>query len=230
MAAVKNFSKPAFEFAGNNKIPLISLRWFLSPRVCDLFHEINRDYLNSIDEALRTSIYTFFKDKGSNTWHDGRYSDVIEFIERDEIVGDIIRHFNIVIRRSFVGLIETGDIIFLFANDNNSFEVLDEIAEFNNLRGRLHFYQDQEDVWYLELLQPGINQGPEFKFFVPDRIMRQWSEFSLNRGVAVNLKQQYFSRIFIFRGQQNNSLPFMVVNPDQEWLQTVRDRIENDDL
>ena len=40
-------------------------------------------------------------------------------IEGDEIVGDIIRNFNIVIRRSFVGLIETGDIIFLFANDDN---------------------------------------------------------------------------------------------------------------
>lgn len=36
--SIEDFSKPAFEFAANNKIPLISLRWFFPDHICDQFH------------------------------------------------------------------------------------------------------------------------------------------------------------------------------------------------
>lgn len=230
VASVESFSKPAFEFAGNNKIPLLSLRWFLTSRVCNLFHHIDSPYINSIDNDVRESLYTFLKDKSENTWQDDRYETIREFIAEDEIVGEIIRSFNIIARRSMVGLIETGDIIFLFANQADSFDVLNNVEAFDSLVARLHFYAEQEEVWYLELVDRSLERRIEFKFFVPDHIMKQWLDFQLDRGVALDIKQRYFSRIFLFRGREQRRLPFLLINIDEEWLGQARERLRNRNL
>lgn len=36
IASIEDFSRSAFEFAANNKIPLLSMRWFLSNSTCNL--------------------------------------------------------------------------------------------------------------------------------------------------------------------------------------------------
>ena len=40
VACIGGFTKPAVEFAANNKIPLLSLEWFLSPSIIDEFQRI----------------------------------------------------------------------------------------------------------------------------------------------------------------------------------------------
>ncbi|MBO9683180.1 MAG: hypothetical protein J7502_11020, partial [Flavisolibacter sp.] len=78
------------------------------------------------------------------------------------------------------------------------------------------------NVWTLELFDGGRNS--EFRFIVPDRIMRMWKDYSLDRNVAIDLKERFFSRIFIFtRQQEQGQLPFVVVNIDREWLDTIRE-------
>ena len=58
--------------------------------------------------------------------------------------------------------------------------------------------------------------------------MQQWREFNLDKNVALNLKEEYFSRIFIFTGDHTPShLPFFVVNIDKPWLDNLRDEREN---
>lgn len=224
VASIEEFSKPAFEFAANNKIPLISLRWFLSDRVCKLFHTITKEYMESIPDDLRNNLYTFLKDKSTFSWYETKYSNVINFIERDNTIGEIISYFNTVINKSFVGLIETGDLIFLFANQTDSFELLNERIRFTGLKAQLHYFTNSPDVWKLELID-GFNheRNPEFKFYLPRAIMSQWKEFKMDANAALNLKDRYFSRIFIFRGVRNNSeLPFFVVNIDSRWLNRLR--------
>lgn len=228
VASVEEFTKNAFEFAANIKISLISLRWFLSERVCNLFTNINQAYLDEIPHALRNQLYSFLKNKANNSWNDATYSDVISFITTDNIIGDIIQHFNIVIQKSYVGLIETGDLIFLFANQIDSFELVNANINFNQFKARIHWKSENLGVWELELINNNevIEINPKFKFHVPDRIMRQWQEFSLDKNVAINLKEQYFSRIFIFKGSQSqNELPFFLVNIDEPWLSNLNEQI-----
>ena len=174
VASVEEFSKPAFEFAANNKIPLISLRWFLDAPICNLFSSITKDYSDNIEEVLRHQLYTFLKDKGKSTWNNSTYSDVISFLNSDNVIGEIITNFNSVINRSFVGLLETGDLIFLFATQEHSFDFIDHELYFNgnSVRARLYFNPDTPDVWELELIDPHIrnqnNMISVLRFYVPN--------------------------------------------------------------
>lgn len=221
VASVEHFSASAFEFAANNKIPLLSMRWFLSDSICNLFHNILLPYVNSIPQPLRNRIYSTLKDKRKDASY--QHEGVREFIQRDNIIGRIIREFENKIDTSFIGLIETGDLIFLFAEGESSINFLSQQSRFEGVRAQIHYYRQQPNVWTLDLVDG--NRHSEFKFFVPDRIMKMWREYSLDKAVAINLKEQFFSRIFIFTRQQGNrQLPFFVVNIDREWLDNIREQ------
>lgn len=221
VATVEEYSSSAFEFAANNKIPLFSLRWFLPAKVCNLFHSIDLRYLNSLPLRLREELYAFLKSKDRNAIY--QFEGINTFIERDAIIGEIIRRFRNVIDRTFIGLIETGDLIFLFSDNENSFNFLYNQRRFEGLRAQIHYYRQEPNVWLLELFDGDRNS--EFRFIVPYRIMRMWREYSLDKNVAIDLKQRFFSRIFIFTRQQQDErrLPFVVVNIDQEWLDNIRE-------
>lgn len=224
VATVGDFSKPAIEFASNNKITLLSLKWFLDESTISRIYTINQDYLNGINTDLQGEIYSYLKDKKRDAEYANRNQHAISFIERDQLIGEIIRSFNAVINCSFVGLIETGDLIFLSANQSDSFELLDEM-KFDGLKAQIHYYPDKPNIWLLTILDNNFNsvKNPEFKFFVPERIMNMWRQYGLDRNIAISLKQEFFSRIFIFSKPRQNKLPFFVVNIDRDWLNEVRE-------
>ena len=49
----------------------------------------------------------------------------------------------------------------------------------------------------------------------------------LDRAKAVQIKSQFFSRIFIFNRGIRPELPFFIIDIDKEWLNHVREREEN---
>ena len=62
---------------------------------------------------------------------------------------------------------------------------------------------------------------------VSDLMRGKWKKFNLDKDVAIDLKEEFFSRIFIFTGQRSNGgLPFFVVNIDRQWLNEIRDEEE----
>lgn len=222
VASVEKFSSSAFEFAANNKIPLLSLRWFLPEGVCDLFHTIDSRYLNSIAQPLRNNLYEFLKNKNRDAIYE--YDNVRRFLQRDNTIGEINRSFESVINRSFIGLIETGDLIFLFREGDSNFAFLNKQTRFEGLSAQIHYFRDQPNQWILELRDRN-NRNSEFRFYVPDRIMSMWREFSMDKTVALNLKEQFFSRIFIFTRQHDGRrLPFIVANIDRAWLDNLREQ------
>jgi hypothetical protein len=224
VATVGDFSKPAIEFAANNKITLLSLKWFMR-ETCELIHTIDESYLNEIGAKFQDKIYAYLKDKKQDAEYADRNNDARTFIQKDKLIGEIIRSFNTVINGCYVGLIETGDLIFLFADQPDSFELLNHEISFNGLRAQIHYYGEEPDVWLLEIIsfESYRNKNPKFKFFVPERIMNIWKKFSLDRTVAIDLKRDFFSRIFIFSKPRNSDLPFFVVNIDRKWLDRIRD-------
>lgn len=220
VATVEQYSPSAFEFAANNKIPLFSLRWFLPQQVCDLFHDIDLHYLNSIPDNLRRNLYSFLKNKERDASY--RYDGVNNFIRSDRLIGEIIRRFRSVIDRTFIGLIETGDLIFLYSQTDDNFNFLYNQRRFDGLRAQIHYYRQRPNEWLLELIDNSVRS--EFRFIVPDRIMRMWRDYSLDKNVAIDLKERFFSRIFIFTRYRNEGLPFVVVNIDREWLDNIREQ------
>ncbi|HEY4323446.1 MAG TPA: hypothetical protein VGN20_05655 [Mucilaginibacter sp.] len=222
VASIEEFSKPAFEFAANNKIPLLSLRWFLSEQTCDLFHDINTAYLDGIERELSNKVYAYLKDKRPDSTTFAEYEEVLGFLESDEVIGTILSNFNVIAQRCIIGLLETGDMLFLFATSDNIRGYFQEQGLRDNLEARLHYSATDPSVWTLAIgnYQDYRYEPHTFRFYVPERLMSQWRRFNFDINEGYNMKSEFFSRIFIFSKKYSGfGLPFTVVNIDSEWLE-----------
>ena len=223
VAAVGKFSKPAIEFAANNKISLLSLTWFFDSHTLDLFHSIDENYLESIHQTLQSKIYKYLKDGELGSNRAPRHVQARDYLHRDQKIGAIITSFESVISKSYIGLIETGDLIFLFPKDSNSINQLNEIQSLTGLKAQIHYYLQEPDIWLLSISRDFDSERiAEFRFFIPARILNLWKEYSLDKSKALDIKQEYFSRIFIFNRRRRPELPFFIANIDREWLENLR--------
>lgn len=231
LASINDFTKPVVEYASNNKIPLISLKWLLGTDAINILNEINDGYLANIEEDKLKNLYKFLKDRNSNLNHE-KYILSKNFInEPNNEIASIIRLIDDAIKYSYVGLLETGDIVFLFAEDSDN--VLNEqnietsnLAIFNS---EIHWYNDKPNVWELKIRkerQP--DRFSTFRFYVPDRIFNLWNKFNLSKEKAIDLKGEYFSKIFVFNQNMNPKVPFSIVYLDQYWLSKAKERLTND--
>ena len=62
----------------------------------------------------------------------------------------------------------------------------------------------------------------EFQFFIPNSILNYWRKYNLDKIEALNIKQRYFSKIFVFNNGYDSEQPFAVIELNQEWLNNVR--------
>ncbi len=221
VACTKEYSKPAIEFAANNKIALLSLSWFLSPSIIGLFDSIDDGFASSVGEPLLSQVYRHLKDKSSDA--ESRHEEAWRFIQENQILGRIVRSLGDLRGTLFVGLIETGDIIFLNSKNRESASRLMETIGQGRLRSRLHYSEKLPELWDLSIYSDTPIQEPmEFDFFVPPRIMSIWREYNTSRAAALSIKTDYFSRMFIFNRSLQSDLPFFTINIDSNWLQEVR--------
>lgn len=207
VASVEDFSKDAFEFAANNKIPLISLRWLLDSATCDLFHEITDDYLSNIyNEQQRRNLLLFLKGNG----------ELEEIINVESHIQTIINSFESFERRVLIGLLESGDMIFLLSQDQN---ITSFLRSTGSLTGQYYYYpQDELDNW--ELI---INGEKVLRFYLPQRIVNIWRNEEYDADVAIGIKERWFVRMFIFyRDLESRYSSFKIVNLDERWINDVR--------
>jgi len=220
VASVEPFSSSAFEFAANNKIPLLSLSWFIPETTLSLFNSINRHYIYGIAEPIRIDLFSYLKNKSDSDYYD---NGINSFLENDEIIGSIIRGFNSVINQTIIGLTETGDLIFLFSEGSETLDYFFYYDDYGPFRARIHYYRNNPNQWLLQLRGESNNISYSFRFFVPKRLMKLWREHSLDKNVAINIKEEFLSRIFLFKKQQQlNEFPFIIVNIDRDWLDSLR--------
>lgn len=205
VASVEEFTKPAFEFAANNKIPLISLRWFLPANICDSFHQVTPAYINQFSEEQLNDLHQFLKGN--------RNRNATTFLrDTDSIFRDIYNSILEFENRVLIGLLESGDLLFLFSGGNNDVEYL---TNRNTLmRARFHYQRRELDYWTLS-----INQQAEFGFYLPSRIIDMWQNQSFNRQAAIDIKAQMFSKVFVF--VRNGELPFRILRIDEPWLNEI---------
>jgi hypothetical protein len=228
VASVNDFSKPSIEFASNNKIPLLSLSWFLSAKIIADFNNIDQPLIDTFNATDIKNVYDFFKDR-SGDLYSHKYERALTFLRSDNIIGDIVTFANTTINYSYAGLLETGDMVFLFARSRSEDNILNQINGFTGLKAEIHWSSDRPNVWRLTVYnssQP--NQRTDFDFFVPQRIFNHWKQFNLDKAVALDIKQEFFSKIFVFNGRNNPEVPFSIINIDRQWLDTARQELDND--
>jgi hypothetical protein len=52
-----------------------------------------------------------------------------------------------------------------------------------------------------------------------------WKEQNFDKQVAINLKEEYFSKVFVFV-RNNTDLPFRIINIDRQWINEFNNRPE----
>lgn len=222
VASVNDFTKPCVEYATNNKIPLLSLSWFLPRATIGDFNNINQSLINSFDSDDMQNLYDFLKDREGD-FYDDKYRRARSFLTSDNILGDIVRDASETIRYSYVGLLETGDMVFLFARSRSEDNILNQLNGFTALKAEIHWFSDRPNVWRLTVYNSrNRDQQTDFDFYVPMRIFDHWKTFNLNKIAALDIKQEFFSRIFVFNQKNNPEVPFSIINIDREWLEQIR--------
>ncbi len=220
VANTGGFTKPAVEFSANNKIPLISMHWFLSPSTINIFSEIDEEYLESIDQELLSQIFYYLKDRSHNIEYDN--PRVRQFFKMDGKIGGVISSFVEIKSDLYIGLIESGDIVFLRAQNNQARYLFEESVSITGLVAQIHYSRRMPEVWELSISANRHDSEPaNFLFYVPPPIMERWREFDLASAEAINIKGEMFSRIFIFNKGDRPQLPFFMINIDRSWLNEV---------
>ncbi|RKD99848.1 PDDEXK family nuclease [Marinifilum flexuosum] len=228
VATINEFSKPAIEFATNNKIPLLSLSWFLGPNTIRHFNDIDQALIDSFIEDDIKNIYDFFKDR-TGRLQDEKYHRAHLFLNSGNIIGAIVTSADTAIRYSYVGLLETGDMVFLFKSNSTQNNILSDLGDFSPLKAEIHWFSTRPNVWRLTVFNSRNNtQRTDFDFFVPKRIFNHWNKFNLDKAVALDIKQEFFSKIFVFNQRNNAEMPFSIINIDREWLDQIRQGQENE--
>lgn len=232
VASVNDFSKPAVEFASNNKIPLLSLSWFLGPNTIRDFNRINQPLIDSFQTEDVQNLYDLLKDREGDL-HAGKYQRAYHLLSDNNIIGNIVTFSNTVLRYSYVGLLETGDMVFLFSRTRTEENILNSqnnYGTFSTLKAEIHWNGDSPNVWRLTVYNPrNREQSTDFDFYVPKRIFSHWKSFNLDKSVALDIKQEFFSKIFVFNQRKNPEAPFTIINIDREWLDGARQRLAEDD-
>lgn len=222
VASVNDFTKPCVEYATNNKIPLLSLSWFLPRATIRDFNNINQTLINSFDPDDMQNLYDFLKDREGD-FYDDKYRRARNFLRSDNILGNIVTEANGTINYSYVGLLETGDMVFLFAQSRSEDNILNQLNGFTALKAEIHWFSNRPNVWRLTVYNNRIrDQQTDFDFYVPKRIFDHWKTFNLDKNAALDIKQEFFSRIFVFNHQNNPEVPFSIINIDREWLEQIR--------
>lgn len=225
VASVNEFSKPAVEYAANNKIPLLSLSWFLSPEIINDFNTIDQEVVESFEHVQIRNFYDFMKDRNGQLNMD-KYFDARRLLFSENIFSRIINFSEMVIKYSYIGLLETGDMVFLFARSKSEHNILNNQNGFrfySNLKAEIHWTVNQPNVWRLSVYNADNRiEETEFDFYVPRRIFDHWKNYNLDKVAALDIKQEFFSRIFVFNHSNNPEAPFSIINIDREWLDRVR--------
>jgi hypothetical protein len=209
IATLFEFSKPALEFAANNKIPLLSIsQLFSNSQLPNLIDSIP----SNIEELMGTDYYNSVIEELSKKNLDEVNNEIL--LGQHELLTQLMTLLNEEIISVYVGVLESGEILFIKKDSQNGDE--DILAGNNNfLTARIHWENPDRERWSFQ-----FNDSPvRYYFYLPKEIANAWRKFNDVRASALQLKEQNFARFFIFKkGHQNNSIPFKLVNLDRHWL------------
>lgn len=66
-------------------------------------------------------------------------------------------------------------------------------------------------------------------FYLPKKLLSQWNQYNKDRVSALNIKQEYFSKFFIFNINNNPNRPFIIINLDKAYLDKAMKKLKKMD-
>lgn len=210
------FSKPALEFAANNKIPLLSFsELFAGTGLADAIDMIP----SNIEEMIGVDNYNALKNELlKKNINEVNYNLLSELMNLNEALRSC---YEIVVREIdnvFVGILESGEILFIkkeLQNDQNDILSKNEI---NVLKAQIHWNFLNPEIWWFNF----NDTATRYYFYLPREIAKAWKAYNDLRGSALQIKGQSFAQFFIFnKGQNNDVMPFKLVTLDADWLQQM---------
>ncbi len=221
VATIKGVSKPAFEYATNNKIPLLSLTWFLPQDVCSLFDNIDPEYIDTFSNEQLESLTSFLNSKSKQTLTE---PGLPNFLDSDLVIGTVLKESFERMEKTFIGLNEYGDMFFLFPGEDHNAFAFDHFLSNSPSQARIHYWTDSPEEWYLSLNQYARDRESSLRFHLPQKYMKSWQEHDFDKTEALNIKQDFFSRIYLFGSlYSEESIPFRILNIDQPWIDGLRE-------
>lgn len=204
VASLNGFTKTAIEFSANNKIPLISLKQLL-PDVIEYFSGITDNLVETYEEEIK-NVTDFLK--GNNNLEGET------FLENSEnAISQVYKKFREFEDTITIGLLESGDLIFLSTNSRENIEFLKNAR--GHLSAQFHYHIEERERWILSI--QNHTKDINFYFDLPTRIVALWLKQDFDNNVGVDFKRNLFHRIFIFINDRD--IPFRIINIDQEWLE-----------
>lgn len=221
VASINDFSQPAIEFATNNKIPLISLSWFLNVSTIRKINSINNALITSLNADDVQNIYDFLKDREGDLYN-SKYRRPEVFLRGHNIIGEIVAESDEIIRKAYVGLLETGDMVFLFSRSNVDAFSRNTQTQYET---QIHWFRNRPNIWKLTI---GVNGSYAlYEFYLPQNILKHWKQFGMTENMALNLKEDCFSKMFVFNKNTQGQVPITIVNIDKRSLAEARESLND---
>jgi hypothetical protein len=208
VASINGFTKPATEFSINNKIPLLSLDWILPNSITSLFDEIDDFLVSSISNDKLDAITDFLK---------GNYNPRgSTYLAENEILNQLYHGFTTFQSRVIIGLLETGDLIFIVTENERDIEYL--TVNYEPMVARFHYSNEEKELWEFNIQRR--EREITFRFHLPKRIKSIWERYNYDYKAGLDMKSSLFSKLFIF--VRDESMPFRIVNLDREWFERLQ--------
>lgn len=215
LATTGKLTLPAIEFAANNKIPLLSLSWIFDEELVSNINEINDDTLSYYSNTSVTNLFNYLKNDqlDSTSYNRNVVSDLLSNIESPLSV--LINRINEEIKHIYVGVLDTGELLFLKSINVSENLFSYEFSRQHTHKARLYFDTENQTSWELELTE---YPDKRFSFYLPRSIISVWAKYGMDRRSAINIKQQFFSNIYLFKKNNLNEIPIIRLQIDQGFL------------
>lgn len=216
LATINKFTQPAIEFATNNKIPILSLSSILSPGILNQFYDINFSFAQRLDEGYWNDLLEFLKDRSPTQNKHDTFLNRNFSILREDPIRAILEEFDRLLKHALVGIVESGDLIFLFSKRESAEGLFDSLLyENRNNRFKLYYEEEKPHSWSIDW--NGNNQD-RLRFFLPKQIMELWAKNIDDKVRTLEMKRQFFSRIIVFNPRRDENMPVSILRLNDEWI------------
>lgn len=199
LASITGFRKTTISYSGAHKIPLISFAESL------VFKRV-RDIIDTIDKISDPKEIEKLKKIFRNPYY--RPYDDREIKDINSILSAFIDEINEITRNIRIGLLENGMILFLVKDAFNTVHMNKNNTYSDGYT--LHWADDSKS-WFLQ------NQDEVFFFELPHELIiawkkdiKNWEEDFTKKQRALQIKQEFMSKIILFGNKDVNALPTII--------------------
>jgi hypothetical protein len=182
---------------------------FIDDSIVDKFHLITKQYLSQFDLVELDDLEKFLKSNHSR-------AEGVTLLHGNNHFRDIYEALKNFESNVFVGLLESGDMVFLISKNERSAEFISNNQ--NTYKAKFHYWTNDRDLWILSIENSGEDDY-EFEFYLPHDILEEWKEENYSPQTAIGIKGEFFSNMVVF--VMGGTFPFKILYLDKDWHESI---------